>query len=123
MNTLRGGALGQGAAANRAAKAHLVKTVAAGTQTIDRVAQAVAKGQLAESHAQELIPAGKAAETLLTVKAVDASMKDFQMNQAHQLSEDRAADVHSPIVHPGLPVPKIVSSSSNRTHPFEAVIC
>jgi hypothetical protein len=47
----------------------------------DHVAQAVAKGQLAESHAQELVPAGKTAEAFLNVEVIDALMKNLGMNQ------------------------------------------
>jgi len=46
-------------------------------RSIDGIAQTVAKGQLSESHAQELIPAGEAAKMFLTAEAMDASMENL----------------------------------------------
>ena len=115
--------IGQGTAPNGATKPHLVKAIGAGAQTIDSVAQAVAKGQLTKGHAQELVPAGEAAEAFLTAEAIDASMKNFGMNQTHQLSKDRAAGIHPPMVMPGGSSPIRIASSSNRSHSFRAVTC
>ena len=93
------------------------RAVAARAQTIDGIAQTVPKGQLAESHAQELIPAGEPAKMFLTAEAIDASMENLWMNQTHQLGKDRPSGIHPPIVNPAQRGRSSIAPSSNRSHP------
>ena len=83
----------------------------------------LAKGQLAESHAQELIPAGEAAKMFLTAEAIDASIENLWMNQTHQLGEDRSTGIHPPMVNQTTLGGLRIVPSSNRSHPSDSLTC
>ena len=78
------------------ADAHVVKLRARRTQTCFDIAKTFPIGQLSESHAQKLIPAGKALELAVAVVTIDASPEFRRRKKIHQLREDRFARIHVP---------------------------
>src|SRR5271157_624897 len=65
-----------------------------GAQTGLDIAQAFAIGELRKRHAQKLVPAGKTADLVVALIALDGTAKLVRRNEIHQLREHRLALIH-----------------------------
>jgi hypothetical protein len=88
---------GERVAAHAAADTHVVELFGQGTQTGFAVAQALAKGELCEGHAEELVPAGEGARPVVAAVPLHTAGEDRMRNEAHELREDGASLVHHPL--------------------------
>ena len=88
--------VGQSGAGYLAAKAHVVSFGSQRAKTGLNIAQALAIGQLRESHGQILIPAGKAARTGIALIPCYAATKLAVRKKGNQLLEDGVPVVHAP---------------------------
>ena len=86
--------IGQRIARDRRANAEVIELGSLGAQTRFDVAQALAKSQLRERHAQKLIQAGERLHLALALIATDASAKRRQRKMLHQLREHQLALIH-----------------------------
>ena len=69
----------QGAVRNLAANAQVIELIGSRAQTRFDIAQAFAKGQLAESHADKLTPAREGFDFILSVVAAHTAAKLLRM--------------------------------------------
>src|SRR5438874_11953546 len=76
----------------------MIETTPESAQAGFDVAQALAIGQLRESHREKLVPARKAADLAVALITIHAAPKLLRGNEIHQLREDRFALMHA--VHP-----------------------
>ena len=90
--------VGQRAARNAAANAHVIELVALRAQARFDVAQALAVGQLGERHAQKLIEAGEALDLVLAAIRRHTTAKCRQRQMLRDLREHQLAYVH--VRHP-----------------------
>jgi hypothetical protein len=86
----------QRVAGNAAANTHVIELRTRRTQTSFDVAQALPVGQLGESHAQKLVPAGETLKFVVAIVALHAETKILRGKKVHQLREDRFAGIHTP---------------------------
>ena len=86
--------IGQGAARDPSANAHVIELRDLGAQTGFDVAQALAKRELREGHAQILIETREALDLVLAVVLGDATAKRGQRQMLRELREDKSALVH-----------------------------
>jgi len=107
--------MSQRVAGDFATDAHVVELPVGRAQACLDVPQALAIGQLGESHAQVLVPAREALDLVVAVVALDAGAKLVCRQEVHKLREDRPSGVHPP--SPSARMRKYatgVKSSSNR---------
>src|ERR1035438_277763 len=83
---------------HRTANARMIEPRPQGAQAGFDIAQALAIGELSKGHAQELVPAGKTADFVVALIALDATAKLVRGNEIQQLREHRLAKMHGP--HP-----------------------
>lgn len=93
--------VGQGAAADRAAKAGMVQFGPQGPQTGFDIAQAVAARELGEGQAQELIEAGELPNPTVALITANALIELVPRKVIEQLSENRSSLMHGPPLVPG----------------------
>src|SRR5450755_627506 len=74
----------------------MIKPRPQGAQAGFDVAQALAIGELGKGHAQKLVPAGKTADLVVALIALDATAKLVRGNEIQQLREHRLAKMHGP---------------------------
>jgi hypothetical protein len=67
--------VGKGAAADNAVHPHVIELPIERAQARDKVAQTLAEGELPEDQTQELIPAGKGADTIVALVPPDALLE------------------------------------------------
>jgi hypothetical protein len=67
-------------------------------QTDFDLAQTAAKRQLCESHAQELIEAGKISNPIFALIALHAQIEFVPRKEIHQLGKYKSSGVHQPIL-------------------------
>jgi hypothetical protein len=87
--------VGQSRAGDPAANAHVVQLVGRGPQARLNISQTLAIGELGEGHAQELVPTGEAAQSLIAVVARHAPPELPVGKEGDQLRKHRAAKVHA----------------------------
>ena len=88
--------LGKRAARNRSAKAQVIKLSLARSQAVLQVAQAFSKCQLAERHAEELIPAGESSHLGRIDITSHTTLELLWMNPFDDLREYGFSEVHRP---------------------------
>jgi hypothetical protein len=88
--------IGEGTPSNDTAKPRMVKFFVEGVETDFDVSQALAIGQLSESHAEKLIETREAANPPIAVIANDASVELAFGKGVDQLRKDVAIVVHEP---------------------------
>ena len=88
---------GQGVPAHPCAEACVIELVLQGTQAGLDVTQAIAIGELAESHAEELVPAAEPTHPRVAAIPLHTPTEVVVGCVLHQLSEDRSAIVHPPL--------------------------
>src|SRR5688572_29383343 len=67
----------------------------AGAQAGFYISQAISVGQLAKSHAQELVPTRERFNLIVTAVAADATLKLLAVNEVGQLGEGKFVGKHS----------------------------
>ena len=90
--------VGQIVARDGAPKAHVIKLARMGAQAGFDVAQTLAISELGKSQRQELIQAGETLHLVVAVVAIHATAKFGERKQVHQLSKNRSATVHAPLL-------------------------
>lgn len=111
--------LGQRAAGHFAAQSQMVELRAARTQAGFDVAQTFAAGELREGQAEKLIPAGEAADFVVTTVTGDTALKLLGMNPVEQLGQDEFVGVHGRKIAVALPATDL--PDSNRSHCWTGV--
>jgi len=89
--------IGQRRTRHLAAESQMVQLASDRMQTRLDVAQTFSIGELCESHGQILIPAGKPAQAVVSVVAIDATAKLPIRQERDQLRENGAANIHAPL--------------------------
>ena len=87
--------VGQRAARHRSPNTQVVELGGLCPKAGGDVAQALAIGELRESHAAELIRATEIADTMIAAVALDDATEALPRNMIHQLGEHQLADVHA----------------------------
>src|SRR5581483_942938 len=87
--------IAQRAPRNASAKARVIQLGLDRTQASLDVPQALAKGELRESHAQELIAAREAARPIVATVATHTSIEFVPRKNVHQLRENQLPDKHA----------------------------
>ncbi len=80
----------------RPADTHVIELGFLGAQTGLDIAQALAIGELGESHAQVLIETGKALHLVMAAVALDTAPEAMKGKVVDQLCENDSARVHKP---------------------------
>ena len=88
--------VGDCAARDPAAKAHVVKFCFDRSQTCFDVSQTFAVGQLREGHGQEVIVAGEASRPIVSPITSHALVEIVPRKEVHQLREHQLASMHRP---------------------------
>ena len=86
----------QGVARDAAAKTHVIQLRLLRAQTGFDVAQTFAPGELRESQAEKLIPAGETLDLVIASIALDTPAKLRQREKIHHLRKDSPTRVHVP---------------------------
>jgi hypothetical protein len=86
--------LGQRRAPHLATDAHVVELAGLRIEARDRVAQAIAIGELGERHAAELVLAAEALDKAVAAVAVDRAPQRVERQMLHELREHQLALVH-----------------------------
>lgn len=86
----------QGIAGDLAPYAQMIQFGLGCPQTGLDVPQALPVGDLGESHAKELVPAGEALDLVVAVVPIDAFAKLVWRDKVHQLSKDCFPGIHMP---------------------------
>lgn len=79
---------GQGVAGHVAPDAQMIEPFSGGAQTQFDVAQAFPPGQLGKGQAQELIPTGKGAHSMISIELADTAIEKVLGQVVHQLGEN-----------------------------------
>ena len=90
--------IGQGAARNPAADAHVVELELLHPQTSLDVAQTLAIGELGEGQTEKLVERRKALHLVIALIAIHAAMELGKRHQVHELRENRPAGIHKPFL-------------------------
>jgi hypothetical protein len=85
---------GQRRAGDMAAQPHVIELGRLGLETDDGVAQALAEGQLGESHAPQLVLTGEALDAVIAFEAGHAAPERVHRQMIHQLREYELSFVH-----------------------------
>ena len=88
--------VGQGVSGDLASNPHVIELGFGHAQARLDIPQTFPVGQLRKSHAEELIPAGKALDLVIAVVAFYALTKFVRWDKVHQLSKNDSSDIHSP---------------------------
>ena len=91
--------IGQRAPRDLAAEARMIELGLEGPQTRLDVAQAFAKGQLRERHAEKLVPAREATRTTVSTVPPNARVEVVPRDEVHELSEHEFSRVPYVILH------------------------
>src|ERR1700736_760586 len=102
---------------NFAAYSQVIELVWTRTQTGFYIAQTLPKGELAKSHAQELIPTGERFHLIVAVIAPHTAAKLFGVDQIGELGENEFSNVHPRSLAENLLAEKGINNS-NRSHPL-----
>jgi hypothetical protein len=108
--------IGQRRASDRCADPHVVKLAGLSCQTHFDIAQALAVGQLRESHDAKLLGATEAARPVIAAVSIDDAMEGLPRQEVHDLREQGLAEVHgdSGVAKPGTLAQTAISDSSRR---------
>jgi hypothetical protein len=101
--------IGQRTATDPAAEAQVVELIGARGQTVFDVAQALAKGQLREGHAQKLIPAREGFELVMAPITLHTPAELLRMDPFDDLRKNRFSREHAS---------RIRDPAPSRSHPF-----
>jgi len=87
--------IGQRTALDAPSKSHVIKSVRARRQAVDRISQTVPIGQLRKRHAEKLIPAGKRLNLVVAPVPRHASVELLRMYRIEELNKNRPSCIHA----------------------------
>ena len=87
--------IGQSAAFDVSSKSHVIKSIRARRQAVDRISQTVPIGQLGKRHAKKLIPAGKRLNLVVASVPRHASVELLRMYRIEELNKNRPSCIHA----------------------------
>src|SRR6202795_4206772 len=108
--------IGQSGAGNPTTDAHVVKLVRRRPQTGFDISQALAVGELCESHTKELVPAGKSSWSVIATVAFHAATKLAIWKIGNKLRKHGSSKIHEPLLTP-VQAPPNFKSRQAKTAP------
>ncbi len=90
--------VGQSTSGDPAAESHVIELRRHSAETGLDIAEALAVGQLSESHGEKLVPAGKAFDFMAAVITDDAATELMDGQEIDKLDENGFTDIHRPLL-------------------------
>ncbi len=86
--------IGQGAAWYLCFDSHMIAARAKRVESGNKVSETISKSELAETHAQQLIPAGHFLHAVISLVLSNNFLKFVFWNNIHKLRKNNSASVH-----------------------------